>query len=416
MFKYKQSADEVINRKDEHFLHGKWIDCKSAILRQEIEQDPVLAAELAAKKDARRSPSPKKLSPPKTKKSSPQRVITHSERETLPKEKVPKYIPPPTYKQQQPDYSYEGQDLDDYQYDYQEVKQGPYFSPSSYQWNNRYYDQQPYPRSYRHNPQRETHNRYRQPQLPTQPRDYPPQPILVPNTRVSPSNRYVYHPQQGYDFGYYPNPEIPPMMPQPIYNPASAYQPPPTSFRPSSPLRVHPQPMQVPVIQDFSPRQRDRYMMDFNEDSEDQMEYREQIQSKTMHHLPHAAQVDQAIQLNLVNLKNDSLDLDEPPTPTKHQETSKTLSPDRKAYNLFDGSKDAEQFDRPGALLSRYTGLIGARVAEVNSSRNSPRQLEYKKYYSPTQKHRGEVVSKLFEKAITLKPQQTDKTTEKITK
>ena len=65
MFKYKQSADEVIARKDEHFLHGKWIDCKSAILRQEIEQDPVLAAQLAAKKEGRRSPSPKKQSPPK---------------------------------------------------------------------------------------------------------------------------------------------------------------------------------------------------------------------------------------------------------------------------------------------------------------------------------------------------------------
>jgi len=249
--------------------------------------------------------------------------------------------------------------------------------------------------------------------VPIQPRDYPPQPIIVPNPRVSPPNRYAYQ-QQGYDFGYYANPEIPPMMPQPIYNPAPAYQPPSTGFRPNSPLKVHPSPMQVPVIQDFSPRQRERYVMDFNEDSEDQMEYRDQIIAKPVHPMPHPVQVDQAIKLNLGNLKKECLD--EPPTPTKHQETSKTLSPDRKAYNLFDGSKEAIDFDRPGALLSRYTGLIGARVAEVNSSRNSPRQVEYKKYYSPTQKHRGEVVSKLFEKAITLKPQQTDKTTEKIAK
>jgi hypothetical protein len=173
--------------------------------------------------------------------------------------------------------------------------------------------------------------------------------------------------------------------------------------------------MPVPVIQDFSPPQRERYVMDFNEDSDDQLDYREQMLPKPVHAMSsHAVQVDQAIKLNLVNLKNEPLD--EPPTPTKHQETSKTLSPDRKAYNLFDGSKETEAFDRPAGLLSRYTGLIGARVAEVNSSRNSPRQVEYKKYYSPTQKHRGEVVSKLFEKAITLKPQQTDKTTEKIPK
>ena len=44
VFKSKASAEQVIVKKEEHFLHGKWIDCKSAILRQEIEQDPLLAA------------------------------------------------------------------------------------------------------------------------------------------------------------------------------------------------------------------------------------------------------------------------------------------------------------------------------------------------------------------------------------
>lgn len=404
MFKHKQSADEVIVRKDEHFIHGKWIDCKSAILRQEIEQDPVLAAQLAAKKEARRSPSPKKGSPPKVKKSSPQRVIENNEMEQIPKEKLPKYAPP-IYKQ--PDYSYEGQDLD-YPYDYQGVKQGPYFPPSSYQWNNRYYEQQQYPRSSRHNPQREN-PRYRQPQQ--LPREYPqPQPMM-PHPRVSPTNRYAYQ-QPGFNFGYYPGPDIPQMMPQPIYNSVPAYQQPSTSYRPPSPIKGISGPMPVPVIQDFSPQQRERYIAGYNEDSEDQMDYppRQMLPKLPMHTSP----VDQAIMLNLVNQKNEPL---EEPLPAKAlQETSKTLSPDRKPYNLFDGSKEPEIFDRPTGIMSRYTGMIGARVAEVNSTRNSPRQIEYKKYYSPTQKHRGEVVSKLFEKAITLKPQQTDKTTEKFTK
>lgn len=234
---------------------------------------------------------------------------------------------------------------------------------------------------------------------------------MMQHPRGSPTNRYAYQ-QPGFNFGYYPGPEIPPMMPQPIYNSVPAYQQPATTYRPPSPMKVHPGPMPVPVIQDFSPPQRERYMADFNEDSEDQLDYHRQVLPPKM---PlQTSPVDQAIKLNLVNLKTEPL---EEPLPAKvPQEPSKTLSPDRKPYNLFDGSKEPEIFDRPTGIMSRYTGMIGARVAEVNSSRNSPRQIEYKKYYSPTQKHRGEVVSKLFEKAITLKPQQTDKTTEKFAK
>lgn len=38
IFKDKEAADEVIARKDEHYIHGKWVECKTAILRQEMEQ------------------------------------------------------------------------------------------------------------------------------------------------------------------------------------------------------------------------------------------------------------------------------------------------------------------------------------------------------------------------------------------
>lgn len=403
MFKHKQSAEEVIARKDEHYLHGKWIDCKSAILRQEIEQDPVLAAQLAAKKEARNSPSPKKASPPKTKKSSPQKASI-PEPEQFAKPKLPKYGHHHSYKHEE--FLYEGQEADYPSYDYRGIKEGPYFSPSSYQWNNRYYEQPPFPRSYRHNPQREN-PRYRHPQPP--PRDFAQPPL--PNSRVSPTNRHPYPP--GF-FGYYPPPDLgAPMMPQPIYNPVPAY-PTTTSFRPPSPVRgvPGPMPLPVPVIHDYSPPPRDRYQMEFQEDSAEQMEFIEP-QRKPIPPAPQYPQaMDQAIKLNL-NFKADD---DDDPTQIKPAETSKTLSPDRKAYNLFEGSKESELFDRPPAIVGRYIGNIGARVAEVNSSRNSPRQVEYKKYYSPTQKHRGEVVAKLFEKAITLKPQQTDKTTDRIAK
>lgn len=426
VFKSKSSAEEVIKRKDEHYLHGKWIDCKSAILRQEIEQDPVLAAQLAAKKVARRSPSPKKGSPPKQKKQSPQRPredILDEEEDV--NEKMRKFVPPPIYKHHEYSYQEEGSD---YPYNYQGAKEGQYFSPRSYQWNNRYYEQQPYPRSYRHNPEREN-PRFRQ--HPQPPRDY--QLPMMANPRVSPTNRNAFQ-QPVFPFSYYAGPEAPliPLQP-PIYGSYPGYISP--NYRPPSPLKVQ-QPMQVPVIQDFSPPQRERYMTYLNEEPEEEPELKEPPrkqgnfpQSLSTINMPPVqmpvpsnpgvqipfgagyspAQPDQAIKLNLNFDREEDEDV-------KLPETSKTLSPDRKGYNLFEGNKDSDVLEKPSGIMTRYIGMIGARVAEVNSSRNSPRQVEYKKYYSPTQKHRGEVVAKLFEKAITLKPQQTDKTTEKFSK
>ena len=32
----RQAAEEVIRYRDDHYINGKWIDCKSAILRQEM--------------------------------------------------------------------------------------------------------------------------------------------------------------------------------------------------------------------------------------------------------------------------------------------------------------------------------------------------------------------------------------------
>lgn len=37
IFTNRESADKVIEHKDEHFINGKWVDCKSAILRQEFQ-------------------------------------------------------------------------------------------------------------------------------------------------------------------------------------------------------------------------------------------------------------------------------------------------------------------------------------------------------------------------------------------
>jgi len=33
----KKSAEEVVKHRDEHYINGKWVDCKSAILRQEMQ-------------------------------------------------------------------------------------------------------------------------------------------------------------------------------------------------------------------------------------------------------------------------------------------------------------------------------------------------------------------------------------------
>lgn len=36
----QNAVDQVIKHRDEHYINGKWVDCKSAILRQEM-QSPV---------------------------------------------------------------------------------------------------------------------------------------------------------------------------------------------------------------------------------------------------------------------------------------------------------------------------------------------------------------------------------------
>ena len=190
------------------------------------------------------------------KKISPQKTVKAEDINKQSKLSPPKYVYP--YKQQ--DYSYEGQDLQ-YSYDYHGEKQGNYFSPSSYQWNDRYQDQQTNPRSYRHNPPKEN-PRYRleqqqqhYAQLPPYGGAYPH--IMAPNSRGSLGGRPPYR-EQGYDVGYYSSSSkmIPGMMQQPIYPPAMYPQP--HNYRHSPPIKQH-NPMPVPVVQDFSPPPRERY-------------------------------------------------------------------------------------------------------------------------------------------------------------
>lgn len=38
VFKDKDTIEEVLNHRDKHFLNKKWIDCKPALLREEIKR------------------------------------------------------------------------------------------------------------------------------------------------------------------------------------------------------------------------------------------------------------------------------------------------------------------------------------------------------------------------------------------
>jgi RNA-binding protein Musashi len=44
VYQDKESADKVIDMKDNHYIKGKWVDCKSAILRQEMKPPTVAAS------------------------------------------------------------------------------------------------------------------------------------------------------------------------------------------------------------------------------------------------------------------------------------------------------------------------------------------------------------------------------------
>lgn len=42
IFTTREAAERVIEHRDEHYINGKWVDCKSAILRQEMNPADVM--------------------------------------------------------------------------------------------------------------------------------------------------------------------------------------------------------------------------------------------------------------------------------------------------------------------------------------------------------------------------------------
>ena len=56
IFQHKEAAEAVIHHRNEHFIAGKWVDCKSAILRQEMKQAPQPTHE----RERERKPKPQK--------------------------------------------------------------------------------------------------------------------------------------------------------------------------------------------------------------------------------------------------------------------------------------------------------------------------------------------------------------------
>lgn len=153
-----------------------------------------------------------------------------------------------------------------------------------------------------------------------------------------------------------------------------------------------PPPPQVPVTQHFSPSRKilnnpNGYISEIIEEKDED--------PPTPQQLP-----EQAIRLNLLNLKEDS------PGQKNPMEPSKTLSPDRKPYAIFEGVNSS--YDRNTGFFTPHSGMIKVKDTEVNSSRNSPQRMEYKKYYSPTQKSRSNFTNKLFEMTKALQQESTD--------
>lgn len=51
IFYTREAAEKVIDQKDEHYINGKWVDCKSAILRQEMK--PIVPVKMKKPKGSR---------------------------------------------------------------------------------------------------------------------------------------------------------------------------------------------------------------------------------------------------------------------------------------------------------------------------------------------------------------------------
>lgn len=111
--------------------------------------------------------------------------------------------------------------------------------------------------------------------------------------------------------------------------------------------------------------------------------------------------------------KNKQVDVPVPVTqslsPRKEPTSGFVLqAPNPPQDDLLGSNKNVQGYLRQPLGLSFtgnfFQGGVGPQRAEVASSKNSPRQVEYKKYYSPTQKHRSDNYSRLLHpKVINLK-------------
>lgn len=314
----------------------------------------------------------------------------------------------PNYKQDM-DFSYEGLGIP-YQYMYQSGMHEPL--PADYSATDRQYNYGGYTRNPRYYSGREQ-GRYKQA---PPPKGY--NSMAVPVERYSPDRFAAHHPPSYYyyDEGYEEVDYVPPMPAeqqhrsypqQPI-----GYAPYPQGYRydqahvqtamghPPLPVQMnHP----VPVIQRFSPPRMIPYpYSELIAEDNDEREY----EPATLKNAPGQAQ---EIHLNLMNAKNR-----EPITlPRYAVEASKTVSPDRKPYTIFEEAIDTSVYERYNGFFTPHSGMLTTKDAGVFTARNSPQRIEYKKYYSPTQKSRSNFSSTLFEMTKAMNPVATSDTLDK---
>lgn len=392
MFRDKHSADEVIARKDEHYIQGKWVECKTAILRQEMEQKYGQSPT-----SQEQSLSPKRLRPDGGLQES------YDDSSGFYASAYDSHKPHPQHFSGQADYSNSPGGTDYFRYIHQ-----PYDTEYYRGRDSRPRRAEQFPRaqvqsqaigkptaasgpSYMH--QHQGYGDYYGSSHHS-PHHYDvSKPTYVQSHRVHRGMPSNYSPEAGFHLGPGMHMNIPMLLPIPVtHSPPRMATHSPKSKQSPSPVRPIPVPLHEKSNENPSPRQISPL-----------------IRGMPVGSPPRSSQ--SPVRPIPVPLADDADVPEDDLTGSPGQANVQPQLPPKivqqaepSSYQMFGRvPSPVREPSTSGQYFSLYGGLPGQK--EVSSSRNSPKLAEYKKYYSPTQKNRNEGRSKLYEKVFHLNPE-----------
>lgn len=352
----------MIARKDEHYIQGKWVECKTAILRQEMEQK---------------------------------------------------------YGQTAPPKKGRGSEMQDHEY-FEESSSG-YYSPSypSYKAGPMSPNPENYPETtpeyYRNQFNQIYSEDYYRPRE-SRPRRADQFARQQQAGRNAPGN-YLYSGQGGYDEFYQNSPISRQQGYQEVLKPTyvqshRVHRGIPSNFGGNYDMGSDADPMNLPMQVNTSPSPKGANqpsrspVRPFPVPPQTNIQHPMVIGSPVRPSSPLQAQAPPMIPSPPRSSQSPVRPIPVPPQIDVEEEQDEFRAPQApqnpNGYQMFGRMPSPTRESTSGQYFSLY-GTLAQK--EVSSSRNSPKLAEYKKYYSPTQKVRNDGYSKLYERVFHLKPE-----------